>query len=305
MTEAVNLNLSVHYRNIPGALFCCGSGRKELAFKIPREQFSREMLDKFPESGNTFRDKACVYILFGENWDRENLEGEEEAYIGQSQSIDSRFKSHASPSRDWGWSEALIFCLNDDEFNQSHMYYVEGQLIQQAQNCRIPLRNRPAETNATIQTFYKRTADDFVERVKLLCGVLGYKLFEPLPTDADVSQPPTDVDQPSLSDFPTFIHRNSSGRYEATGKLTGNGKTFMVIAGSTISRTEANSIPESGKAKRAELQASGIITDFRFERNYVFRSPSAAAYVVSGGAENGNTFWVGLRDFLQRQQQQE
>jgi hypothetical protein len=178
------------------------------------------------------------------------------------------------------------------------MEYIEEQLILITQNCRIPLRNRQKKEKGatrTIKPKSKKAADAFIESVQLLCGVLGYKLFEPLPTAIELSQPPADATQ-SLPDFPTFTAK-MSGRYEATGKFTGVGKTFMVIAGSTISPTETKTIPESGKTNRAELQKSGIIKNLRFERNYVFSSPSAAAYVV-GGASAGYSFWEGLADFV-------
>jgi len=310
-TETNNLTLFVNYKDIPGALLCRWIDRRGLAFKIPRSQFKKEMLDKFPESGyDTFRDKACVYILFGEN---EN--GDVEAYIGESVAIDTRLGTHAFTSKGWAWQDVFVFCRNDLVFDKTHVLYMEEQLILKAKGCRIPLRNsrraNEAEAVLTINSEYKRAADDFVEGIQILCDTFGYKLFVPQLTAAEYAEVAAEVaaevtqaqtDKASaganlLQDLPTF-EAESSGRYKATGKPTGIGKAFMVLAGSTISSTEADSIPPSAKDNRTELQASGVIKDFRFEQDYVFRSPTAAAGVVGGASVNGNTFWVGLDSWL-------
>ena len=302
MTESNTLTLFVNYKDIPGALLCRWIDRRGLGFKIPRSQFRKETLDKFPESGyDTFRDKACVYILFGEN-----MEGDAEAYIGQSISIDSRIGYHASPAKTWNWSEAFVFCRNDLEFEISHMKYVEEQLILKARGCRIPLRNddRFQRKGATcdIKPAYKKAADDFIEGVVLLCSALGYKLFEPLPTADEVSQPLTDAAQPEQGS-PTFTARTSD-KYKATGRFTGDGKTFMVIAGSTMSQDETPTIPGSAKEQREELQASGIVKNCRFVKDYVFRSAGAAAYVINGGSISAKNLWEGLEEFLDKQEQE-
>lgn len=300
MTETNNMTLFVDYKDIPNVLFCHWIDRGgEYAFKIPRDQCKKEILEKFPESGEgTFRDKGCIYILYGEDTEEEN------AYIGQSVSIDTRLGVHAFSSKSWGWQEALIFCRDDTDFDISHLKYIEEQLILKARDCRIPLRNdgaRPRKgVTCDINPAYEKTANDFVEGVQLICRTLGYKLFEPLPTVAEVSQPSTDTAQP-LPDFPTFPTK-ASDKYKATGRFTGDGKTFMVFAGSTISPRETETIPESGKRNRAELQESGIIKNLRFEQDYVFSSPSAAAYVVGGASANGYSFWEGLADYVPKQE---
>jgi len=269
------------------------------------------MLDKFPESGyDTFRDKACIYILFGEN---EN--GDEEAYIGESVAIDTRLGTHAYSSKGWNWQDVFVFCRNDLVFDKSHVRYMEEQLILKARDCCISLRNKgktqEEEAVCTINSEYKAAADSFIEGIQMLCDTFGYRLFEPLPTAVEVAEEaqsqantaPADGGQPlrnSTQDSPTF-KVESSGRYNVTGKMTGIGKTFMVFAGSTISPTEADTIPPSAKVYREELKTSGVIKDFRFEQDYVFSSPSAAASVVSGASINGYTFWAGLRDFVPKQ----
>jgi len=302
MPETNNMILSVDYKNIPGVLFCRWIDRDGYAFKIPRNQFKQATLNKFSESGEfTFRDKGCVYILFGEDMADEG----EEAYIGESISIDTRLSYHAFSAKRWGWQEVLIFCRDDSDFSKSHLEYIEEQLILAARNCRIRLRNdgknRRKGASYSIDMAYEKAAGDFVEGVKLVCGSLGYKLFEPLPTVTEVLQPPAEEEQ-LLPAFPVFTTQ-ASDRYNATGRFTGVGKTFIVLAGSTIASIEANTIPEAAKEKREELQTSGIVdNNFRFVENFVFPSPAAAACVICGASVSAYVAWRGLKDFVEEQE---
>jgi hypothetical protein len=270
-----------------------------MCFKIPRHQFRKELLDKFPESGyDTFRDKACIYILFGETG-----EGEERAYIGESTSIDTRLGTHAFSSKSWDWENVIIFCRNDREFGKDEMLYIEERLIFKAWDAGrfdIPNdgKNKRKAPTCSIKDRYKSAADEFVGSIQLLCSALGYTLFEPMPSGnetqsiASASPNPQDTD----ADLPIFTAR-ASGRYEAKGRMTGDGKTFVVFAGSTISPTEANTIPDAAKAKREELQSSGMIENLTFKQNHVFRSAARAACVVAGSSVSAYEFWEGLKDF--------
>jgi hypothetical protein len=82
--------------------------------------------------------------------------------------------------------------------------------------------------------------------------------------------------------------------YEAHGRSTGIGKEFIVLAGSTINPTAANSIPDAANVKRQKLQSSGVIKKFTFKQDYVFDSASAAAAVIGGRSVSANEFWKSL-----------
>jgi hypothetical protein len=303
MTET-SLTMFINYKDIPDVIFYRWIDKRGLAFKIPRNRVG-EVLSKVPEGGyDTFRDKACIYILFGENKD-----GDEKAYIGESTSIDIRLRTHAFSSKSWNWETAVIFCRNDTEFNKGHILYMEEHLILKARDGRFDIpndgQNRRRGVTQTINTAHQKAADDFVENIQLLSSALGYRLFEPMPLvveETQVSTTPTGgVQQPPRIDVQTFTTK-ASDKYKATGKLAGEGKTFIVLAGSTMNPTEVNSIPESAKEKRSELIESGIVKDWRFEKDCVFRSPAAAAGVIHGGSVNAYIIWEGLDIFLQQRE---
>ena len=294
-----SLNMFVDYKGIPGVIFCRWIHRRGLAFKIPRHQYRKELLTKFPEEGyDTFRDKGCVYILLGET-----SEGEGRAYIGESIAIDTRLGTHAFSSKSWNWENVIIFCRNDREFGKEELLYVEEQLIFKAWDADrfvIPNdgKNRRKEPAYTIRDTYKSAADEFVQSIHLLCSALGYTLFEPMPPSKETQQTASTIPVPpdtDAVDLPTFTAR--SGKNGAKGKLTGDGKTFVVLAGSTIVPAVADSTPETAKEKRKELQDNGVIKDFTFEQDYVFRSAHVATCVVFGANKSANEAWEGLKAY--------
>jgi hypothetical protein len=254
------------------------------------------VLRKFPETGyDTFRDKACVYVLFGEDGD-----GNEKAYFGESISVDARLGTHAFSSKSWEWSDVFVFCRNDFIFGKTQMLYVEEQLILQANAAgRFTIlndgKNPRKGTTCTIEAVHQHAADEFIQSIQMLCSTFGYKLFEPLHSITDFPRLPADTG------LPTFTTK-ASGRYKATGKLTGDGKTFVVFAGSTISPTETNTIPSIAKEKRVELFKSGIIKEFRFEQDCVFHSAWVAATVICGANVSAYTTWQGLEEFVRQQE---
>ena len=298
------LTMFADYKGIPGALFCEWAHRRGLAFKIPRSQYRKESLEKFPAGGiGTFRDKGCIYILIGETG-----EGEPRAYIGVSTSIDTRLGTHAFSSKSWkNWENVIIFCRNDHQFGKDELLYIEEQLIFKAWDADrfvVPNdgKNRRKVPTCNIKDLYKSAADEFVESIQLLCCSLGYLLFEPKPSAVETEQPMTASPSPqdSVVDLPVFTTKASEERYNAKGRLTGDGKTFVVLAGSKIRRDETDTISDAAKAKREELQSPviGVIKNFTFEHDYVFRSASAAAGVIAGHNVNAYAVWEGLKAFM-------
>ena len=91
--------------------------------------------------------------------------------------------------------------------------------------------------------------------------------------------------------LPTLIARGKG--YVAKGRLTGQGDSFVVLAGSTINQITANTMPPAAKAKRQELQSPkfGVIKNFAFKQDHVFSSASAAAAVIGGRSVSAKKFW--------------
>lgn len=87
---------------------------------------------------------------------------------------------------------------------------------------------------------------------------------------------------------------------EAMGYYTGAGNAFCVLKGSTASGETSPSFEQSqgGYAKeRIRLIEQGILKrertwdNYLFTKDHVFKSPSAAACIVSGYSRNGRDCW--------------
>ena len=278
------LQMSVNYRQVPGALFCRGTAPQGLAFKVPKLQAQKEVLKKLLlVDGVSLLDKPYIYILLGVN-----SQLEEEAYIGRTQSIRDRLDYHSfsQHSRWTNWEYVIIFCPDGGTLGIGEFIDIESQLIKDAKKARrFDVRNRQSPDPRSSETFGVGIAT-FVQITKMLCSALGYRLFEP----ADQSR------QNMSNDLPIFT-TPAQAKFKAKGKMTGDGNLFMVLAGSTISPTITRSITPIAKAERKNLQASGVIKNLKFKRNHVFRSASVAAAVVSGKNANANNVWVNLKAF--------
>ena len=76
---------------------------------------------------------------------------------------------------------------------------------------------------------------------------------------------------------------------EAYCKQTDEG--FVVLAGSQIEETDADSIPDTIKKLRARCRKNNEIKDGVLTKNYLFKSPSYAASFILGMTTNGKTDW--------------
>jgi len=107
---------------------------------------------------------------------------------------------------------------------------------------------------------------------------------------------PRPSQQDSDVEVTIFTAGKPRSKYKAKGRLTGDGKTFEVFAGSTIADTPK--ILDAVKEKREALQKIGVIKDCKFEKNYVFRSANEAAHIIRGVHVSAYDTWDGLKEFL-------
>jgi hypothetical protein len=82
--------------------------------------------------------------------------------------------------------------------------------------------------------------------------------------------------QQSSDAEPSILIGGVPGKYEAKAIMTGVGKKYSVLAGSTINPTEADSLTYGAKKLRQKLQDDLVIVEYKFVKDYVFNSPTAA-----------------------------
>lgn len=227
--------------------------------------------------------KPGVYLLIGEDPDEASVD---RVYIGESENIPSRIKDHVS-KKDF-WTRVCVFTSSDRDLTKAHIRYIEYHLIRLAKNtgnCELDNGNDASESS--LDEAGESDMQKFIEQVQLLLPVFGFRFLESIV----VAKP--NVNGNNEIDDERFEFE--SGIAKAYGKPVDD--QFVVIAGSTI-RSEEKVMLSSYKQLRDRLIKEERLVKHEssedlmvFVSDYAFKSPSAAAAVVSGASPNGPAVW--------------
>lgn len=217
-----------------------------------------------------------VYILLGADPET----GKPLAYVGEAESVADRIRQHKS--KDY-WNAAIAFVSKDENLTKSHIRYLEGRLIQNANSIgRYSIANSQA-SGSKLPESDLNDMEVFLERIAQLLPVLGSELLTPVVTTA----------QPA--DAPPMLMCKMKGAI-ATGTRTPNG--FVVMKGSTAVKQLRESAKTSGPwiiSLRNQLIENGSLAEecefFVFTKDVEFASPSAAAAVIHAGNAAGPAAW--------------
>ena len=119
-------------------------------------------------------DKPGVYILWSGSG--------ETAYIGQSDNLRSRIKSHLK-ERSF-WKQAVAFTSSDNILNSAHVRWLEHSLIQRIKettSVKLQNANSPNEPSLSIQD--RNLCDIFLSRVLEILPLVGFNAFEEIEND--------------------------------------------------------------------------------------------------------------------------
>jgi hypothetical protein len=234
------------------------------AFVVPRGKL-KDIKDR-SESND-----PAVYFLFGEGEDPTR----KIAYIGESERFYKRLTDHDS-SKDY-WNIAVVFTGGLDRADVKYLENKSVNLSKQidrygVQNKTEPLENKLSEAK-------KIVADEAFERIKLILSFLGFTLFQEISGLAESFE----------------IYTFKTDKALATGRLLDTGE-FIVFAGSTARIKETEAFRGSGPALRRRLVDEGVLApineeSYKFTKDYIFTSPSAAADTIAGRSSNGWTAW--------------
>lgn len=219
--------------------------------------------------------KSGVYILLGVDPDT----GKPAAYIGEAEVVRDRLKQHRDKEF---WIQAITFVSKDENLTKSHIRYLEGRLIEEAEKVgRFRVLNGQS-SGSKLPESDREDMEVFLGRIVQLLPVLGCELLAPI-LDAVAS----------------------GTKLRLTGKIKGatargqrTAKGFVVFANSeavTRDRPSAKNYVSNILKLREEFKQDGTLVldgdKLRFTRDTEFSSPSMAASVVCGGHANGLTFW--------------
>lgn len=218
-----------------------------------------------------------VYFLFGES----DAGGPPIAYIGEAEDCAVRFKQHNTNKDFWNIGVAVV--SRTGSFTKAHARLLEWMAIEKAKlSGRYELENGNAGTKPTMPEWMVADVAEIFETAEVLLSTLGYPLFEPAAAQA------SNIEQ-------VFYCRR--GGADARGVYNEDG--FVVLKGSLARRDTTESSFDTIGPKRDELVGSGILSatgnGYRFERDWAFTSPSAAAGIVTGSSANGWIEWKNAR----------
>jgi len=243
-------------------------------FKIPRtlikDSANREELAS-----------TGIYFLFGKNPEDD---AKDLIYIGEAESLIDRLRQHLS-SKEF-WVEAVCVVSKDENLNKAHVKYLEKRLYELAQMAgRYTIENSTIPAKTAISEADQAEMEEFLENLKLIIPTVGYKVFE----EIDKRQRPESHLQ--IRDY--FIEAVRGAN--AKGFISEEG--FVVKKDSIAALETAPAMVKSNYFKlREKLIADGILilesAGYRFTKDHLFSSPSAAAAIVMGRSANGRTEWI-------------
>lgn len=225
--------------------------------------------------------RTGIYMLIGQD----DETSRDKVYIGEADEVFKRLKQHDSDPNKEFWSRAMAVTSKDFNLTKAHARYLESRLIELATGARRALiANNTAPETKSLPESDRADMEYFLQQLQLVLPVLGIDLLRPRVS--------VDAQQASHSDSsPMFVMEQvgiSAKAREVDGK-------FVVLAGS-IARVDGTESWTHCRELREELVASGVLVEadggtYRFEEDYEFNSPSAAAATVVAGNRNGRVVW--------------
>lgn len=242
---------------------------------------------------------AGIYLLIGEQ------AGEPRAYIGESEDISARIKTHDT-AKEW-WTSAVLVTTAGNKLNKAHVRYLEARLIAEARAIgRVLLDNgtNPPRTSLSEADVAKMEA--FLENLFIVLPAVRVDMFIQRARSATVAgadatpimaaaSPSAVTSRPAAAAPVRFRIEVPRNRLRATARLEDG--EFIVEAGSLarLCWEGVDGQTASYAPLHAELVRAGVLApegDHRvFSRDYAFRSPSAAAAVVTGRSTGGPSAW--------------
>ena len=280
-----SINLFLMDNEPSGRIKCTLANWTGVAYKIPRTELEKcKERDDLKQSG--------VYFLFGTD---ENTEASV-VYVGQAgnrkngEGILHRLQEHKRKSDMDYWTEAVVFTTSNNSFGPTEISWLENCFCALAINAKryiVKNSNDPSSGNVTEEK--ESELEEFVEYAKIVMGVLGHRIFEPL---AAIPSAPKSQTEPSLESDDTLLYlkrksKKSGMVIEATCLRTPEG--FVVKQGSHMEMIDSDAIPPGIKKRR---QTAKVDNDGILQEDVLFTSPSYAAAFVIGGHANGLTAWT-------------
>lgn len=260
-----------------GRVKCTLANWTGVAYRIPRVD-----LDLCKERNDL--KQSGVYFLFGAS----DETSEQVVYVGQAgarkngEGILCRLQEHRrNPGKDY-WSEAVVFTTSNNSFGPTEISYLENRFCAMANAARrYVVKNGDDPTQGNVTEEKESELEEFIDYAKILMGVLGHKVFEPLVSEKPAGEGP--------SGYTTFYIKHTKRGADARAVQTAEG--FAVLTGSVLCRDALSSCPKSALKRREEC-AGFIDENMTLLKDVPFDTPSGASGFVLLRASNGYVDWV-------------
>lgn len=241
---------------------------------VPRTKIKD--LDRWAEAK-----RPGIYFLFG----RDEKNGCQAVYIGESENILERLRKHINKKE--FWNEAIFFTSKDDHLTKSHIKYLEARSIEIAKDAgRYTLENSNRATLPSLPLSAKDSMEEFILNIKILLGSTGHKVLEPLLSVTQKNEPMNKDD--------VIFTLTISG---ISAKAILNEEGMVVLKDSQAKIESQTSLSNGYKRKKEQLIDERTLTldssssHYIFSSDCLFTSPSQAAAVITGIAINGRSNW--------------
>ncbi|SPO67117.1 GIY-YIG nuclease family protein [Pseudomonas sp. JV241A] len=236
--------------------------------------------------------RTGVYFLVGPDPD-DNLRTR--VYIGESDDVAQRLKQHNRLEEQGGkdfWERVCLITSKDLNLTKAHVKYLESKLIGVAISAgRCMLANGTAHEYVGLPESDRADMAFFLEQIRTVLPVLGFDFLREL---IKPSSPVVESDGLAIQHSPRFRRAvPKEGGVAYAQEIDGE---FFVLKGSQA-RAQWSGVSGGYESLFKQLVLEGVLTPdgpnhMQFADDYAFRSPSAAAAVVSGRSSNGRKAWV-------------
>ena len=209
-------------------------------------------------------------------------------YVGETEEMLKRL-TEQTKAMDF-WNEAVAFTSKDENLTKGHIKYLERRLVALTETVgRYEVENKNSPQSGYLPRSEADAMEEFIDNLRIVLGTLGYRFLEPISASATVGPSHQKPENPILGTKLSFEFLGMS----AYGTQSDQG--FIVFSGSCVTPSDAESLSPVLKAQKSELVEGGVLalhgSKYRFQRDYVFNSPSAAASLVSGAPRSGPQSW--------------
>ncbi len=268
MARSKTIKLFLMDGEATGRIKCSLANWTGIAYKIPRTA-----LDKCRDI--KILQQSGVYFLFGTDEKYDQI-----VYVGQAgvrKNGKGLLLRVQEPHNSIDWTEAVMFTTTNNSFGPTEISYLENRfcnLALEAGRYKVKNGNDPNSGNITEET--ESELEEFIDYAKIVMGVLGHKVFEPLMSQTSEAE----KDEP-------LLHMDYK-KGHATGRRTNDG--FVILKGSVINPATTKSCPEN-VLKARQKYADKISDTFELTADILMTSASAAAGFIGGTSLNGNVEW--------------